>query len=70
MIDPKKKVVLQGTAQLVAGIETRIYSIRGQRVMLSHDLAELYGIETRILMQAVRRNLDRFPANFQFLLTN
>ena len=70
MIDPKKKVVLQGTAQLVAGIETRIYSIRGQRVMLSHDLAELYGIETRILMQAVRRNLDRFPADFQFLLTN
>ena len=70
MIESKKRVVLQGTAQLVAGIETKIYSIRGQRVMLSHDLAELYGIETRVLMQAVRRNLDRFPADFQFLLTN
>ncbi len=70
MIEPKKRVVLRGTAQLVAGIETRIYSIREQRVMLSHDLAELYGIETRVLMQAVRRNLDRFPADFQFLLTN
>ena len=70
MVEPKKRVVLQGTAQLVAGIETKIYSIRGQRVMLSHDLAELYGIETRILMQAVRRNLDRFPDDFQFLLTN
>lgn len=70
MVAPKKRVVLQGTAQLVSGIETKIYSIRGQRVMLSHDLAELYGIETRILMQAVRRNLDRFPDDFQFLLTN
>ena len=70
MVAPKKRVVLQGTAQLVSGIETKIYSIRGQRVMLSHDLAELYGIETRILMQAVRRNLDRFPVDFQFLLTN
>jgi ORF6N domain len=70
MVDIKKKVVLQGTTEIVSGIESKIYSIRGARVMLSHDLAELYGIETRVLMQAVRRNLDRFPADFQFLLTN
>jgi hypothetical protein len=70
MAEVKKKVVLQGTTQLVQGVESKIYSIRGQRVMLSHDLAELYGIETRVLMQAVRRNLDRFPADFQFSLTS
>jgi hypothetical protein len=70
MAEAKKKVVLQGTTQLVQGVESKIYSIRGQRVMLSHDLAELYGIETRVLMQAVRRNLDRFPDDFQFSLTN
>ncbi len=70
MAEIKKKVVLQGTTELVSGLESRIYSIRGSRVMLSHDLAELYGIETRVLMQAVRRNLDRFPADFQFLLAN
>lgn len=70
MADVKGKVVLQGTTELVSGIESKIYSIRGSRVILSHDLAELYGIETRALMQAVRRNLDRFPSDFQFLLTN
>jgi hypothetical protein len=67
---PAKKVVLSGTAQLVTGIESKIYSIRGQRVMLSNDLADLYGIETKVLLQAVRRNLDRFPEDFQFSLTN
>jgi ORF6N domain len=70
MAELKKKVVLQGTTQLLQGVESKIYSIRGQRVMLSHDLADLYGIETRVLMQAVRRNLDRFPEDFQFSLTN
>jgi hypothetical protein len=70
MAEIKKKVVLQGTTEIVSGIESKIYSIRGTRVMLSHDLAQLYGIETRVLMQAVRRNLDRFPVDFQFLLTN
>ena len=42
-------------------IGQRIYFIRGHRVMLDSDLAELYGVETRALNQAVRRNLDRFP---------
>ena len=46
----------------------RIYVIRDERVMLDSDLAELYGIETRILNQQVRRNLTRFPADFIFQL--
>ncbi len=50
-------------------IERKIFLIRGQKVMLSTHLAELYGIETRVLMQAVRRNSDRFPDDFKFTLT-
>ena len=42
-------------------IETMIYVIRSQKVMLDSDLAELYGVETKVLNQSVRRNLDRFP---------
>jgi ORF6N domain len=68
--DLRKKVQPAGSQQVVPGIESRIFLIRGQRVMLSHDLAELYGIETKVLQQAVRRNLDRFPEDFQFPLTN
>ncbi len=49
--------------------ERRIYLIRGQNVMLDYDLAELYGVETRALKQAVRRNLDHFPKDFMFDLT-
>ncbi|MDR3323910.1 MAG: ORF6N domain-containing protein [Zoogloeaceae bacterium] len=47
-------------------IELAILTLRGQRVMLSGDLAELYGVEPRTLMQAVKRNIDRFPADFMF----
>jgi hypothetical protein len=47
----------------------KIYLIRGQKVMLDRDLAELYGVETRILNQAVKRNEQRFPADFMFRLT-
>lgn len=50
-------------------IEKSIYMIRGQKVMLDRDLAELYGVETRVLNQAVRRNVDRFPKDFMFALT-
>src|SRR2546421_6491555 len=50
-------------------IERRIFLVRGQKVMLDFDLAELYGVETRALKQAVRRNLDRFPADFMFKLS-
>lgn len=49
-------------------IARRIYSIRGQRVMLDSDLAELYQVETRVLIQAVKRNNDRFPKDFMFQL--
>ena len=50
-------------------IEKKIYLIRGHKVMLDRDLAELYGVETRVLNQAVRRNLGRFPEDFMFALT-
>ena len=50
-------------------IENKILLIRDQKVMLDRDLAELYGVETKVLNQAVRRNLDRFPDDFMFLLT-
>lgn len=52
----------------LAIIESRIYEIRGIKVMLDFDLAELYGIETRVLKQAVRRNIERFPEDFMFKL--
>jgi hypothetical protein len=50
-------------------IMDKIYLIRGLKVMLDNDLASLYGVETRILKQAVRRNLKRFPEDFMFELT-
>src|SRR5206468_2837421 len=50
-------------------IERRIYVIRGQKVMLDSDLAEIYQVPTRALNQAVRRNTSRFPADFMFQLT-
>jgi hypothetical protein len=50
-------------------IENRIFSIREKKVMIDRDLAELYGVETRILNQAVKRNAERFPADFMFQLT-
>jgi hypothetical protein len=49
-------------------IQQKIFEIRGQRVMVYFDLAELYGVETRILNQAVKRNSDRFPKDFMFRL--
>ncbi|MDD5084835.1 MAG: ORF6N domain-containing protein [Candidatus Omnitrophica bacterium] len=50
-------------------IENRIYLIRGQKVMLDKDLAELYEVETKVLNQAVKRNPKRFPSDFMFQLT-
>jgi hypothetical protein len=50
-------------------VQQVIYLIRGQKVMLDKDLARLYGVETRVLNQAVRRNAERFPADFMFELT-
>lgn len=50
-------------------IQRIIYLIRGQRVMLDNDLANLYGVETKRLNEQVRRNIDRFPTDFMFQLT-
>ena len=51
-------------------ITSKIYEIRGQKVMLDFDLAELYGIETRALNQAVNRNIERFPEDFMFRIND
>lgn len=51
-------------------IERKIYLIHGKKVMLGRDLASLYGVETKALHRAVKRNADRFPDDFMFLLTN
>jgi len=58
--------VLQITEHL---IESKIYLIRGLKVMLDVDLAEMYGVETKRLKEQVRRNIDRFPEDFMFELT-
>lgn len=50
-------------------IQSKIYEIRGMRVMLDHDLAEMYKVETKNLKRSVRRNIDRFPSDFMFELT-
>lgn len=50
-------------------IQKKIYELRGQRVMLDFDLAEMYQVETRAVKQAVRRNMNRFPEDFMFELT-
>ena len=50
-------------------VERKIYLIRGQKVMLDRDLAEIYGVKTFVLNQAVKRNRERFPADFMFSLT-
>ncbi len=58
----RKEMISQGP------IERKILLIRGQKVMLSHDLAELYGVKPKVLMQAVKRNIERFPNDFMFQL--
>ena len=49
-------------------IRSKIHEIRGQKVMLDYDLAEMYGVETKVLKQAVKRNISRFPSDFMFEL--
>jgi hypothetical protein len=53
----------------ITNIQTKIYEIRGQKVMLDFDLAELYDVETKVLNQAVKRNIDRFPSDFMLQIT-
>ena len=50
-------------------ILNKIYAIRGEKVMLDRDLAEMYGVETRVLNQSIKRNLSRFPRDFMFQLS-
>ena len=50
-------------------IITKIYTLRGQKVMIDRDLAELYGVETKRLKEAVKRNINRFPEDFMFQMT-
>jgi len=51
-------------------IENKIFTIRGKQVMLDRDLAQLYQVETRVLKQAVKRNITRFPEDFMLELTD
>lgn len=51
-------------------IQNKIYEIRGQRVMLDRDLAEMYGVETKRINEAVKRNLKRFPDDFVFRINH
>lgn len=60
---PNNKVIV------AAPIESRIITIRGKQIMIDRDLAELYGVETKKLNQAVKRNIERFPERFRFQLT-
>ena len=55
--------------ELSNGLINKIFIIRGQRVMLDRDLAELYGVKTMVLNQAVKRNIERFPLDFMFRLS-
>lgn len=55
--------------QIIQSIQNRIHEIRGERVMLDFDLAALYEVETKVLNQAVKRNVKRFPPDFMFQIT-
>ncbi len=66
---PSQKVTDKKLIASVEQIESRIFLIRGQKVMLDADLAELYGVGTKVFNQAVKRNAERFPEDFMFQLT-
>ncbi len=65
----KTKTELKAAAITDDVLVNKIYEFRGQKVMLDSDLAELYGVETRVLNQSVNRNIDRFPKDFMFQLS-
>jgi hypothetical protein len=67
---PHKKSATETLSTPVELVTRKIYIIRGQRVMLDSDLAQLYQVETKALNRAVRRNADRFPEDFMFQLTD
>jgi phage regulator Rha-like protein len=61
----KHKTVVNANEEIIS----RIHFVRGQKVMLDYDLAQLYEVETRVLNQSIKRNADRFPEDFMFRLT-
>lgn len=65
-----KEIIVASDSTIVESIKRNIYDVRGMKVMLDRDLAAIYGVETRSLNQAVKRNADRFPTDFMFQLTN
>ncbi len=65
---PTKKLTAKRALVAYDVVVSKIVVVRGQRVMFAQDLAELYGVETRVLVQAVKRNADRFPVDFMFPL--
>ena len=64
-----RQIIVRSRVAAAGIIANRIYAVRGQKVMLDRDLAELYGVQTGTLNQAVKRNRGRFPADFMFQLT-
>ena len=69
MRPPQKTLPMKSSPILIERVQDSILVIRGQKVMLDRDLAELYGVETKRLNQQVRRNITRFPTDFMFQLT-
>ena len=67
MRNRKIKMMLERLSD--SSIERRIYTVRGEHVMIDRDLADLYGVENRSLRQSVRRNIEKFPKDFLFRLT-
>ena len=67
--NPEANELVTNCDRLAIPIEKLIHPIRGQQVMLDSDLAKLYGVETRALNQAVKRNIERFPEDFMFQLS-
>lgn len=65
MSKPEKSIAIPDEV-----VMSKIYVIRDQKVMLDRDLAELYGVETKVLKQAVKRNINRFPGDFMFEMTH
>ena len=64
-----KSSIINTSLVPVERIQKSIYVIRGRKVMLDSDLAGLYGVETKVLLQAVKRNIERFPSDFMFQLS-
>ena len=64
-----QRIVRQIFMHIIQSIQNRIYELRGERVMLDFDLAALYEVPTKVLNQAVKRNIKRFPLDFMFRLT-